>query len=453
MNKENITVSIGKRILSEANDLKRTIKLLSKEININEKLIKKIIDGDCSIEESYEVLKKMGSFYPIDISDLYLLEDDCSNGVKIMRSEESEKTSRIYNRINKDNKKTPYYEYRDTAMSKLGPFKPEWIKQLRSVRDSDPYNPDVAYNNGHLLHQITFFVGPVNFYWEVNGKKYCKEMNTGDSNYITPFWPHSFTTRDSNQDAYILAITFGGDVSTAQKELYALGNKASNYSIEYRNHNKATRQLIKQHMINENLTIEHIVNLAKDQSMQIDFKKLMNQKGKISLKKLGMIAILLNIELDNLIIPIYKPEDEVVVQLSNDNKKYLFPDENNPSYNINRLARTSKMPNIKGFSIEVLSNKPEKNLITSLHTYLCNYGNSDIDIFWKDQGSSYKDKINKFDSVYLQPFVDHGFSCENGDGKLFLVRVLGKMNLSAQKEFSYMANVERAYNETKCWFD
>ena len=32
MNKNNLTISIGKRILSEANDLKRTIKSLSKEI-------------------------------------------------------------------------------------------------------------------------------------------------------------------------------------------------------------------------------------------------------------------------------------------------------------------------------------------------------------------------------------------------------------------------------------
>ena len=41
-------------------------------------------------------------------------------------------------------------------MSKLGPFKPEWIKELRNVNDSDPRNPEIAYNNGHFLHQLTF---------------------------------------------------------------------------------------------------------------------------------------------------------------------------------------------------------------------------------------------------------------------------------------------------------
>lgn len=453
MNIESPTELIGKRILSEANDLKRTVKSLSKEIDIDEKLMKKIIKGDCEIKDSYDIIKRMGSIYPIDISDLYLIEDDCIHGVKIMRAVESKKSSRIFNRINKDSKKTPYYEYFDTAMSKIGPFKPEWIKQLRFVKDSDPYNPDVAYNNGHFLHQTTFFVGPVNFYWEVNGEKFCQEMNTGDSNYITPYWPHSFTTRNPNEDAYILAITFGGDVSTAQKELYTLGNRAKNYIIDYRNHNKGIRQLIRQHMMNESLTINHVADIAKNKSMKIDFKKLMDENTKISIKELEMIAALLNIELDDLIIPKYKPEDEVAIKFKDNNNKYTFPDEKTHSYSINPLARISKMPLVKGFEIEILSNKPNKDLITSLHTYICNYKDSDLDFFWEYQGSTYKEKIRKFDSIYIQPFIKHGFSCKNADGNIFLVRVSGKMNLSAQKEFSYMANVERVFNETKCWFD
>ena len=77
-------------------------------------------------------------------------------------------------------------------------------------------------------------------------------MNTGDSNYITPYWPHSFTSRDPKQKAYILAITFGGEARRAQKELYALGDKCKNYVLEYRNNSVAIKQLIKQHMLNEN---------------------------------------------------------------------------------------------------------------------------------------------------------------------------------------------------------
>ena len=108
-------------------------------------------------------------------------------------------------------------------MSRLSYFKPEWIKELRVVDNSNPKNPDVIYNNGHFLHQITFFLGPVNFYWKEGDKSYCKEMNTGDSNYITPFYSHSFANRDENKDAIIIAVTFGGEVRKNQKELYWLG--------------------------------------------------------------------------------------------------------------------------------------------------------------------------------------------------------------------------------------
>ena len=56
-------------------------------------------------------------------------------------------------------------------MSRIGPFRPEWIKELRVVDDADPLNPDVQYNNGHLMMQTTFFVGPVNFYYELRREK------------------------------------------------------------------------------------------------------------------------------------------------------------------------------------------------------------------------------------------------------------------------------------------
>jgi len=453
MSKKKLVKSLGKRILSEANDLKRTVNALANDIGIDEDFLMRIINGECELKESYEIIRKMGTIYPIDISDLYLFDDDCEHSVKIMRAEESFSTNRIYKRVNKNKKYTPYYEYRDTAMSKLGPYKPEWIKELRYVDNSDPYNPDVAYNNGHFMHQTTLFVGPVNFYWEVDGQKFCREMNTGDSNYITPYWPHSFTNRDTNQEAYILAITFGGDVRKAQKELYALGEKSKNYVIDYRNNNKAIKQLIKQHMMNENMTLNNLIDLAQQQSIEINLIKLLNGKEKIPTEDLRKIAQLLNIEIDDLFIPIYKPEEEVVVKHSKPGNKYNYPDKDNSAYRIETLARTSKMPLVKGFSIEVLTDQPEKNMITSLHTYIYNFGNSDVIMCWEHKDHSYKETIRKHDSLYMQPFVKHGFSCISGVGNLYVVRVSGSVNLATQRELSYMANVERVFNETKCWFD
>lgn len=144
---------IGSRILSELNDLKRTPESAASELNIEISELNKILDGTSSKKETYAFINKMGDFYPIDISDLFLQEDDCTNGIKIMTGKDSIKTSRVFNRKNSVDELLPYYEYRDSAMSKLGPFKPEWIKELRNVNDSDPHNPEIAYNNGHFLHQ------------------------------------------------------------------------------------------------------------------------------------------------------------------------------------------------------------------------------------------------------------------------------------------------------------
>ena len=83
----------------------------------------------------------------------------------------------------------------------------------------------MAFNNGHFMHQLTFFVGYVNFYYKYKDKYYCEEMNTGDSNYIPPFIPHSFTSRNVNEESFIVAVTFGGNLKNVLPRVSALENK------------------------------------------------------------------------------------------------------------------------------------------------------------------------------------------------------------------------------------
>ena len=59
MKNNKLTKKIGARILSEANDLKRTISTMAKEVHLDEEKIKLIIDGECELEESYDLIKKM----------------------------------------------------------------------------------------------------------------------------------------------------------------------------------------------------------------------------------------------------------------------------------------------------------------------------------------------------------------------------------------------------------
>ena len=443
--------NVGARILSEANDLKRTIKSMSDDLNIDFDYLKNVIDGNCSKEQTFDVINMIEEAYAIDSSNLLLINDDCNNGILYFTFDTSKKTSRVFKRADRQNKLTPYYEYRDTAMSKLAPFKPEWIKELRVVLDSEPNNPDVAYNNGHFMHQTTFFVGPVNFYYEIDGQKYCEEMNTGDSNYITPFIPHSFTSRDESQEAYIVAITFGGDVSRAQKELYALGaDKAKKYSLDIRNENKAVSQLIQQHMDNENFTREMI-------SGKVDIDKLLNFNRRKTASELKEISKILNIMPSDLMIPRYSKEHEVVICKKSEKYAINYPNEIDKVYKIYYASRANKLPNLKSFNLHVLSTEINKECLfrTSLHNYIFNYSETSVLMVWINNNKKYTQLLKSGDSAYVQPFVNYGFmnEFEGVVSKVFITRVSGAINFCTQKELSYFLDIERTTKETKSWFN
>ena len=113
---------IGERILSEANDLKRTPAALAEDLEINIEFVNAVIAGEANIQDTQEFVRMMVNKYPITLKEVWIVEDDCSNGVKIMRADDSKESSRIFERVNSDGEMTPYYEYRDTVMSRTAPF-------------------------------------------------------------------------------------------------------------------------------------------------------------------------------------------------------------------------------------------------------------------------------------------------------------------------------------------
>ena len=100
------------------------------------------------METGYDIMRAMTQTFPVPLGDLWVEPDDTHAGVRVLTKDESEATERVLTRPDKSGSRTPYYAYRDAAMSRLGPFRPEWIKELRVVEDSNPENPDVVYNNG-----------------------------------------------------------------------------------------------------------------------------------------------------------------------------------------------------------------------------------------------------------------------------------------------------------------
>ena len=450
------TRALGSRLLSEANDLKRTPESLASELGMPVSHIQAAIAGQLNPEDYRALFQAVAKRYPIAFNRLWMDPSDTEAGILHMTVAESIATSRTFARPDRAGQRTPYYEYRDTAFSRTSPFRPEWIRQLRVVRDSDPMNPDVAYNKGHFLHQTTLFVGPVNFYWEVDGKRYAMEMDTGDSNYITPFWPHSFASRDASKTAFIIAVTYGGEVARAREELSRIGEGVAEIALNLRHEAAAYGGLLRRHLTHEFLTADQFAGLCARQ--QLDPNRIAAFLGGHAVPttaEIGVIADVLCVTPRDLMPPVKSQEDEVVVLRRDQAGRYLYPDAASPCYEITRLARVPQQPCLKSFLIRVLPGRKGAEFRLGLHQYLYNHGDVEVRVFTRDGEAERMVLLAPGDSACLAPMSCCRFETANtGAGELYLVQVPGALHPDAVFELSGMAPIglSRAISECSLWF-
>jgi len=439
-------IKTGKNFLGILNDIKRRPEDAANELQMPIEEINAIIEGKKPINQ--ELVNKAIQIWPINARDFYVIQDDCSSGVKIMRAEESKKSSRIMERAGK-----PYYEYRDTVMSTVAPFRPEWILELCYVDNNEPTNPIVQWNNGHFMHQFTYFIGEVNFYYrDSKGDKKVAVMNTGDSMYITPFTPHTFATRKgAKKEGLILALTYGGKLTgDIQQELSGLSIElGTNFALDFSSKQAESASLLKYHRKISNLSIDEV---SKRTSIADNELKNFEEGSTIpSLSDLEKIAKALTINVRDL-MPNDKNEEKVIVKHHDEGKSWFYP-ESTKSYKFCELASTTALPFSKSFEIQVLeSNNSELDLESGVHQYVYNVGDSSISINWELSDKKYSETINPDDSLYLKPFIKHNF---RGNGKLLVLRIGGKISGDSQRELSIVGrkNAHRAISETMQWFD
>jgi hypothetical protein len=444
--------ALGARILNEANDLKRTPAALARELKVSPALVDAVIAGNAATDAARELVLAMAAAYPISLADIWLEADDTDAGVRIMRAAASKASSRVFERKDRTGSLAPYYEYRDTAMSRSAPFKPEWILELRTVDDADPYNPDVAFNNGHFLHQQTFFIGPVNFYWEVGGKRYCAEMATGDSNYITPFVPHSFASRDPNNRGLIIAATYGADVRRAFRELaYVEGDAMISHAGNLRTRSPFALRLERQ-LRAESLSIGELISRLVGLGLDAARVRALIEDATPTEAEIVLMARALSIRPQDLVASSATPGDDVVMVRRAAARERGHPDGNRPAYRLTELARSRHQPMLKGFDVTVLG-QDDGALCHGLHEYLYNYGSEPVEIHWT---SDRRDILEPGDSAYVRPLVTHRFARARsaGEGRLVMLRVPGALTDSALDEFAIYAESgrARAIKETKPWF-
>ena len=437
---------MGRNLLGILNDLKRDVYTAAKELGIEPDELTSYIEGSRAIPHT--LIERASKVWPVNIRDFYVFEDDTDNGILVMRREESEKSSRILQRGGVD-----YYEYRDTAMSRGSLFRPEWIKELVIVDDNDLSSEKLSWNNGHFLHQFTYFIGPVNFYYKVEGRRFCEELSTGDSMYITPYVPHTFATRKNKEDelGLIIAVTYGGKLAgDAQQELSFLGTELSKkLFLDYSSRNRAFGSTIR--TMREQLSMTREV-LAKYSSVPVGIiENIETSNSVLSIvptdNELERLASALKVNKKEF-LPIFSSEKPIKVLHHADARSWDYE-----GYSFVELACTSRMPYSKGFELSFNSIDGYPTLSVISHQYVYNVGKSEVKLCNLSHDKTYT--LRPDDSVYIKPKISHSFVPKGDNAKLLVVRIGGRVTGDTMHELSSIGKtgLERLTGELVQWYD
>lgn len=298
-------------------------------------------------------------------------------------------------------------------------------------------NPLVVMNKGHLLTQHTYFIGPVNFYYEVQGKRICVPMKTGDTALITPFVPHSFTSRDLvNPDtAKIVAVTFSGNV---QRELPHLLHLKSACMIaaagQRRNPASVRKQLLlrklelrgmdeenlSSHLLAEGIDYEAVAGVFEGKGDENIWRLIAERMGEP-----GCFDVM----------PLL-PNEEVVVQR----------DRIMHSPNIRCLARSRHLPDCG--AVEITTSAEGTTLDSRFFQYMFNAGNTDIECEW--EGRTHK--CAPSGSLVVKPFVP--VTLRGDQGCVYIVKVPGPVNTHVLGECSLFGQrgLDTMTTNTKAWW-
>lgn len=433
------------------NDLKRRPEDAASDLGITAEEVADILSG--RVEISQNVVDRAVQVWPISPRDFFVIKDDSPEGVKIMRAEASKSSSRVMSRAGED-----YYDYRDTAMSSVAAFRPEWIQELCIVEDNNPQNPAVQWNNGHFLHQFTYFIGPVNFYYrDEGGNKKVAVMNTGDSMYISPFVPHTFATRknDIGELGLILALTYANKIGgEAQQELSLFGlEQAASLVLDFGSESKASGALVRFHREALSMPRKFLAELLglEDHSME----SLENGTQVIRFEFLQQIASELKVPVREL-LSVGAGEESVRVITREQSREWVVGNaEGQPVYNLVELCGSLTLPFSK--ALEITINESSKRnvswLQTGLHQYVYNLGDNSVTLSWSFGPESLEEEIEPGASFYMKPGIKHSYASDGA--QLLVLRIGGRVGGDVLHELAQIGphHLGRVVNESMQWFD
>lgn len=439
------------------NDLKRNEDVAARELGVDPGLLERALAGDGPVPP--DLIEKAVRVWPVNERDFFPLHDDAPTGVLVMRAAESERSARVLGRGGAD-----YYEYRDTAMSRVSSIRPEWIRMLQVVDDDDPHNPLVRWNNGHFLYQFTYFIGEVNYYYEWAGRKHCARMTTGDSVFGLPFARHSFAARRQDEPALILALTYGGRLSgDAQHELGALGEDAIARSLLPVDGARATLAAkLRELLANASMSPEQLARQSGLNAARVD--ALLRGADDPASHEMQALASALGVPVREIEARLVSAdvEDGVRIVRASEARTWPYPNARDAAYEIRALAGSRITPYTRSVELRVLPGaaSTDHELDVGLHQFGYVLGSSPVLLRWRGpNGTLLAEKLHEGDSFFVKPFVRHAFCAaerhDAGDARVLLLRAGGKLAGDAAVEASLIGApaLRRVVAEAAMWYD
>ncbi|ANP48595.1 methylphosphonate synthase [Streptomyces griseochromogenes] len=435
-----------------ANDLKRDDDNAERDLGLEPGSFAEYTSGRRPVD--WALLQRAAEVWPLNERDLLPIHDDCPTGLSVLRAKESEASSRVLARGGTD-----YYEYRDTAMSRIASYRPEWIRMLQVVGNDRADNPDVRWNRGHLLYQFTYFVGPVNYYYRWQGESYCVPMETGDSVWGLPFAPHSFTARGDAEPAYILALTYGGGlVGDAQRELAVLGRRAAHeLALPVTRDATSADGQIRSFMAAGCVTP---AELAARTGLPPERIRQLTGPGARAVPTQDELTVLadgLGVSVRDLLPPRSTSRHGVSIQHARDARSWVHPDEGRPAYRLTRLAGDPLHPHTSALQVDVLATADADSapLATHQHQYLFVLGDAPVRISWERDGERRTDVLGPGDSAYTEPLVPVTFSAvTEAAPRVLMLRIGGHVTPDVRHALGAMAEqgIDRYIAEDRLWY-
>jgi methylphosphonate synthase len=438
---------------SAANDLKRDDATAETELGLPTGSFAAYTAGTRTI--TWDLIERAARVWPLNERDLLAVHDDCPGGVSVFRHADSVKSSRVIDRGGR-----PYYEYRDTAMSRVASFRPEWI-QMFVTADRGADDPAVQWNNGHLLYQFTYFVGPVNYYYEWEGARHCARMTTGDSVWGVPFGRHSFTSRDAAEPASILALTYGGGlVGDAQRELAVLGPATARELAIGGGAVRAQASLLRAHRDARVMTDAELSRRSGIARPRLT--GLLTAAGPATASELAALAEALGVSERDLLAPRTHAVGGVTIQPGVSAARWHYPETGPPAYLVTQLAGDPAHPHTTGLELRV--GQPAVSdasfLATHQHQYLYVLGDAPAGLAYVGGGAQVTDEpvtevLEPGDSAYVKPGVACAFARHgNDEPRILVLRIEGCVTTDVRFALGAMARagIARYVAESQVWY-